>query len=290
MEQKLARMASREWGVVTWRELLDGGISATEARRRARNGLLIRLYPGVYRVGHAAPSVEASYLAAVKACGNGAVLMGRAAAYLQGLLPGCRRPPPEVLCPTERRVKGVRTRRARRIDRRDVTRQRAIPITTVPRTLVDLAAVLAEDELARACHEAGVRHRTTPAQVQAVLDRRPNAAGARKLKRVMTGETRVTLSKLERAFLDLLRAEGLPIPETNRRAGTRRVDCRWPEHKLTVELDSYAFHNSRHAWEQSLIRERQARRRGDEFSRYGWRDVGEDPRDMLRELREQLLR
>ena len=103
----------------------------------------------------------------------------------------------------------------------------------------------------------------------------------------MSGETRVALSKLERRFLDLLREHGLPLPVTNKPAGGRRVDCRWPEHGLTVELDSYAFHNSRHAWEQSLVRERQARRRREGFSRYGWGDV-EHPADMLRELREAL--
>ena len=248
------------------------------------NGLLIRLHKGVYRVGHTAPSLEATYLAAVKACGDGAVLAGLAAAYLLGLLPGRRRPPaPEVMCPSERRVNGVRTRRARRMDPRQATRMRGIPVTTVPRTLVDLAAVLSEDELARACHEAGVRYRTTPSQVQAVLKTHPTAKGAAKLRRVMSGETKVTLSKLERRFLDLLRAHGLPLPVTNKPAGARRVDCRWPGRRLTVELDSFAFHNSRHSWEQSLVRERQARRRGDEFSRYGWRDV-EEPADMLREL------
>jgi hypothetical protein len=63
------------------------------------------------------------------------------------------------------------------------------------------------------------------------------------------------------------------------------VDCRWPEHRLTVELDSYRFHNSRHAWEQDRRREREAHARGDEFRRYTWSNVLEDPRLMLRELR-----
>ena len=63
----------------------------------------------------------------------------------------------------------------------------------------------------------------------------------------MRGETRVTLSKLESRFLVLLRGERLDLPETNRPAGTKRVDCRWPAHALTVELDSYAFHNSRYS-------------------------------------------
>jgi very-short-patch-repair endonuclease len=248
---------------------------------------LITVHPGVYRVGHRAPSLEARYLAAVKACGGEALLSGRAAAHLLGLMKG-KPPPPEVTTPTRRAVDGIETRRRRHIDPRDRTSFNGIPVTTVPSTLVDLAADLGFDELARACHEAGVRYRTTPRQVEAVLARRPNSPGAEKLRAVMRGDVKVSLSELERAFLDLLRAEGLPLPETNRVAGGRRVDCRWPDHRLTVELDSYQYHHTRHAWEQDRRREREARARGDEFRRYTYGDVVEDSRFMLRELRELL--
>jgi very-short-patch-repair endonuclease len=139
--------------------------------------------------------------------------------------------------------------------------------------------------LARACHEAGVRHYTTPNQVKRVLARRPRARGAAKLRAVMTGEVKVTLSKLERRALQLLRDSGLPLPETNRRAGSHRVDLRWPEHRLTVELDSYTYHNSLYSWERDHSREREARARGDEFRRYIWKDVFEEPAAMLAELR-----
>jgi hypothetical protein len=284
VEQKIARIAGGAHGVVTCAELSDVDISAKEIKRRARNGLLIRRYPGVYRVGHCAPSVEAEYMAAVKAGGKGAVLSGRAAAYLLGLVKGPP-PPPEVTTRTERRIKGIRTRRCRRFDQRDRIMVRGIPVTSVPRTLVDLAAVLSADELARACHEAGVRYRTTPRQVEAVLARLPNRRGAKTLRAVMRGDVRVTLSKLERAFLALLRKEGLPLPETNRVTGGRRVDCRWPEHRLTVELDSYQFHHTRYAWEVDRRREREARAREDEFRRYTWGDVVEDRRLTVRELR-----
>jgi len=189
--------------------------------------------------------------------------------------------PPEVATRTERRIAGVRTRRAR--SPKAGTTYRGIPVTTVPQTLVDLAASLSLDALARACHEAGVRYGTTPAQVHAVLA--SNAPGARKLRQILHGDTRVTLSKLEKRFLQLVRDTGLPLPKTNRPAGGRRVDCRWPDHRLTVELDSYRFHHSRHAWEQDRRRDREARARGDELRRYTWRDVFEDPALMLAELR-----
>jgi len=95
----------------------------------------------------------------------------------------------------------------------------------------------------------------------------------------------VTLSRLERAFLELLRDAGLPLPITNRPAGGRRVDCRWPEHRLTVELDSYRYHSSRLAWERDRRREREAYARGDQFRRYTYDDVFVNPRLMLSELR-----
>ena len=66
--------------------------------------------------------------------------------------------------------------------------------------------------------------------------------------------------------------------------GACHVDRRWPDRRLTVELDSYRFHHSRHAWEQDRRRERDARAHGDEFRRYTWADVFEQPAPMLAEL------
>jgi hypothetical protein len=226
VERALARIAGAAHGVVTREQLLRAGITSREIETRLLNGALLREHRGVYRVGHRAPSVEAQYLAAVWACGQDALLTGRAAGHLLGLLRGGSAPPPEVTTPTKRQVGGIRTRRSSRIGSDDATNWRGIPVTTVARTLVDLAASLALDELARACHEAGVRHRTTPAMVEAVLERRPNSPGAGKLREILRGEVRVTLSRLESRFLEHLRIERLLLPETNRPAGGRRVDCR----------------------------------------------------------------
>jgi very-short-patch-repair endonuclease len=276
-------LATPTHGVVARRELLRAGITRGEIEQRLRSGALIAVFRGVYRVGHTAPSLEARYLAAVRACGEGAVLSGRAAGHLWGLLKGAP-PPPEVTAPTERRVTGVKTRRARRAERK-VTRWHGVPVISVAETLVDLASVLDEEQLARACHEAEVRHHTAPEHVEAILARRPNVPGAGKLRRVLRGDVKVSLSKLESAFLALLRKHRLALPETNRRAGGRRVDCRWPELRLTVELDSYRYHSSRYAWEQDRRREREAHARGDQIRRYTYADVAEDPKPMLTELR-----
>jgi hypothetical protein len=286
VEQELARMATKAHGLVTHRQLLEAGITPAEIRSRVRKGLLIPEHPGVHRVGHCAPSDESRYLAAVLACGDGALLSGLPAAHLLGLVKGAA-PAPEVTAPTNRRVKGVRTRRSRRTNPAGIV-CRGVPVTSVARTLVDIAAVLEQHALARACHEAGVRYGTTPSDVEELLARRPNVKGAVKLRRILRGDTGVTLSGLETKFLARLRAVGLPLPKTNRDAGGRRVDCRWPEQRLTVEVDSYRYHSSRYAWERDRRREREAYARGDEFRRYTYGDVFESPALMLAELRKLL--
>jgi hypothetical protein len=287
IDEVLAEIGAAAHGNVTWGGMVDAGISEAAIKRRVRRGSLIRQHRGVYRLGHAAPNLEADYMGAVLACGIGAALSGRAGGYLLALLKG-QPPPPEVSTPTERRIEGLTTHRCRGLGRRDVITVRAIHVTSVPWTLVDLAGMLNAHELARACHEAGVRYRTTPRVVEAVLARRPTCRGAGALRAVMRGDVQVSLSELERALLELLRRLGLPLPITNRVAGGRRVDCRWPEYSLTVELDSYRFHNSRYAWEQDRQRERAARARRDKFRRFTWFDIVEDPRPTERELRRLL--
>ena len=282
-EELIAEIAGNAHGIVTWAELRRAGLSEDEIKHRVGTGALIRRHRGVYRVGHCAPSVLARYMAAVKAGGPGAVLCGKAAAFLHQIIKGPP-PPPEVLTRTERRIPGVKTRRSRGAP--EATDVRRIPVTTVPRTLVDLAAVLDESELARACHEAGVKYRTTPAQVNAVLTRHPGAA---KLRAIMSGDVKVSLSKLESGLIKELEADGLPLPVTNKVASGRRVDCRWPDHDLTVEVDGYRFHNSRRSWEQDRQREREARKRGDEFRRFSYTDVFEDSTYTLAELRKLLV-
>src|SRR4051794_26200767 len=111
VETVMAELARRSHGVGTRGELLRAGIRSNGIDREAKKGALIRVHPGVYWVGHAAPSVDASFMAAVKACGKEAKLGGRAAAYLLGLIRG-QPPKPEVFTPKERRVKGIKTRRA----------------------------------------------------------------------------------------------------------------------------------------------------------------------------------
>jgi hypothetical protein len=288
VEQVIARIAGLQHGIATWAEMLAAGVSEKEVRHRVRIGLLIRVHRGVYSVGHRPLTVEAWYMAAVKACGDGAVLCGRAAAYLLGILKSPSPPPPEVATRNQRRIDGLVTRRLK-LNRRDVTRHKGIPCTSPARTLVDLAADTDDDAFARLCHEAGVKYDTTPRQVKEALARRGRVKGAARIMRVMEGKTQVTLSVFERGFLDALEAADLPLPDqVNKRVGSKRIDCRWTKHGVTVELVSYRFHNSKYSWDQDHERKRQARARGDKWRSFTYDDVFKDQTYMLSELRELL--
>jgi hypothetical protein len=280
VDRRIAAIASAQYGNVTRPQLRAARISSSAIGRRIDKGVLIQQYPGVYRVGHTAPSTESTYMAAVLAAGGNVLLARRAAGHLMRLLNGAA-PRPELIAKTQKRVKGVKVRQT--FDPRDATKWRGIPITTVARTLVDLAACLPEYELGRAWHQARVLHRTEPEDVEAVLKRRPNSKGAATLRAILRGKP-ISLSRLERAFLKLLKEHKLELPETNRVYGGRYVDCRWPEQKLTVEVDSYRYRSSRHAREQDRQRERQARARGDDFRRYTRDEVFGHPQPLLSEL------
>jgi len=226
-------------------------------------------------------------MGAVLASGPEAWLAGRAAGSAYAVIKGAP-PPPETISLADRSNPGIVHHRVKSLHPLETTTHRGIPITTVPRTLVDLAAVLSLDELALACHNADVRYRLRPESVEAVLARRGHTRGAANLRAIVHGDTALLLSRLEREFRKLLKAHHLPLPKTNRREGAHYVDCRWPGRRLTVELDSYRFHRSRKAWEDDRGRERAARARGDEFRRYTWRDVVEEPAPTLVELADLL--
>src|SRR4051794_28497244 len=125
-DKQIARIATRDKGVVSRAELLEAGIEEWEVDARVNARSLSPQFAGVYRVGHEAPSTEATYMAAVKACGKEAYLCGRAAGQLLRLLNVRSPPPPEVVARTEKRIKGIRTRRRRNLDRRDSMEFRGI--------------------------------------------------------------------------------------------------------------------------------------------------------------------
>jgi hypothetical protein len=215
---------------------------------------LCPVHRGVYAVGHVAPSLRRDYLAAVLAAGDGAVLSHMAAAHLLRIVRGAA-PPPEVTIPVTagRRRPGITIHRSR-LHHLDVSELDHIPVTIVPRIMLDLAPRLTPRGLARACHEASVRHDTTPDQIEACIARNPRRPGTAKLRHALGSD--VTLSVLEDVFLELLASSDLPSPRTNIDHRGYKVDCHWPALGLTIELLGYRYHRSRQAFDADLVRRR----------------------------------
>ncbi|CAN5163852.1 hypothetical protein BH20ACT16_BH20ACT16_11420 [soil metagenome] len=278
----VARIAARQYGRITHPQLIAAGVDADRIKRWVLDGRLRREHQGVFTLGHTGQTPRGIYLAAALAAGSGAVVSHRADAYLMGIWPW-RMPAPEVTVPTvaHRRRPGIVIHRVRTIDPLDVTIQDGIPITIVPRILLDLAPTITPEQLTRICHEAWVRHRTRPEQIEACIERNPQKPGARKLRRALGSD--VTLSMLEDAFIALLKTHDLALPRTNIDRDGDKVDCHWPQLDLTIELVTYRYHATRHAFETDV-----ARRRRSNHLAYTYGDVTERGAATIADLRRLL--
>ena len=238
-DTEIARIATLQHGLITAAQLAAALSSSSQIHARVAAGRLHRLHRGVYAVGHVAPSAERRYLAAVLAAGPEAALSHLAAADLWRLWPNTRTPVDVTVPGGGGRAKrpDLRVHRSTTLRPQDVTVLRAIPVTTVPRTLRDVHPLLPPAARLRAAHEALVRHGV----------------------RVDPGEP-LTLSRLERRLLVVCRKHGLPVPETNvlveGAQGEHRVDALWRASRLVVEVDGFEVHSSRRAFERD--RERSA--------------------------------
>lgn len=253
----LARIAAGQRGRITTSQLLDAGIDRHRIKRWVADGRLRREHVGVYTLGHPDLSPAGRYMSAVLAGRSGARVSHRAAAHLLVIVRG-RAPRPEVTVATtaQRSRPGIVIHRVRALHPLDTSSLDGIPITTAPRVLLDLAPITAPADLARACHEAWVRHGVTLPYVEACIARNPGKPGAAKLRRAMGAD--VTLSFLEQGFLVLLDAYGLPRPRTNIDRHGDKVDCYWAQIDLTVELVSYRFHATRYGFETDVARRRRS--------------------------------
>jgi predicted transcriptional regulator of viral defense system len=215
-DRVVARRAARQFGVVSISELRECGLSYDAVGWRVRKGWLHPLYRGVYAVGHASPPLEGRFIAAVKACGEGAVLSHYSAAALFGFVRwDDRYPEVTVTGRATRRHRELRVHRAAALGAPDISRERGVPTTSPARTLADLAASLDYRSLRRAIRQAqSLRQVQLRELVEAVgrLGRRP---GVHNLTRILATGPAPTRSELEDVVLDLILNAGIGRPDIN---------------------------------------------------------------------------
>ena len=257
-----------------------GGIEHRLATRR-----LQRLWRGVYAFGHRELRPEGRLIAAVLACGPGAVLSHRSAAADWELLPAAAAPL-DVTVATKagrRRRRGIRIHCVRSLDPQDVTTKDGIPITTPAKTLVDLNAVVPDRLVERAYEQAQVRRLVPPGAIEDALER-STGRKTRALRRLIAIERRITTitrSELEERFLALVRRGGLPEPQVNARLAGYEVDFLWRDQRRVIEVDGFAYHSTREATSRDRRKDDDLEAAGYRVTRFTADQILHDPDDTL---------
>ena len=177
-----------------------------------------------------------------------------------------------MTAPAKREYRGIVVHRSR-LDPADVVERDGIRITAPARTLVDLADVLTQRQLQTAVNEAEVMRLVTRVEIVEALGRAPGRRGAKRLGPIVREPARLTRSELERDFLSLAVSAGLPRPETNTRIAGFEVDFAWRAKRLVVEVDGFAYHGTRQAFERDRQRDAQLQAAGWRVVRFTYRQV-----------------
>jgi very-short-patch-repair endonuclease len=293
VDRRAAAVAARQFGVVTYAQLLECGLTRHRVEQRVRARQLQRLWRGVYAFGHRELTARGRLLAAVFACGPGARLSHRSAAHHSELLATS---PANIDVTVETRGgrprrRGITIHCCRSIDPRDVMVMDGIPITTPARTLIDLSGVVPARQLEKAFEQARIRRLIRPGELEDALAR---AAGrnTRALRMLLDAEkesTTLTRSELEERFLALIRSGGLPEPEVNARLHGYEVDFLWREQRRVVEVDGYAYHWTRQAANRDRRKDNDLELAGFPVTRFTGDQITREPHETLERARRVVL-
>lgn len=293
MQRALAALATRQHGVVARRQLVTLGFSRRVIERLVAAGWLRRLHPAVYAVGHGALKREGRWMAAVLASGAGAMLTHVAAgAAWEVHAGGGARIDVSVSRPQGRSSPGIRIHRRAPFHPDEVTERFGVPCSSLPLTLLDLAAVLPRRAVERAFDQAEVLRRFDLRAMETILERRRGERGAGVVRAILAehtiGET-VTKREFEERFLALTRRSGLPRPRVNKDLlGVRQAweaDFHWAAPRLVVETDGLAFHRTPARIERDRRRDLDLTAAGWRVLRVTWRQVTREPEVVVSTLR-----
>jgi hypothetical protein len=288
-ERAIGRLAEQQHGVVTRAQLSELGLGSDAIDRRLKSGRLHAIHRGVYTtIGRRLLTQHGRWMAGVLACGPGTVLSYRAAAALWGIRRGSR---VEVTVPRGRRGRPAMQLHRADLPADEITTHHGIPTTTVPRTLLDLSAVVQRDELRSALRQAEQLRLTDAVPLAALVERypvRPGIANARWVLDQLGLGLGIVRSELEERFLAFLLDAGLPLPVTNVLIEGLEVDCAWPDQRLIVELDGRATHDATDAFETDRARDRRLEAAGWHVIRITWRQLHDTPAEVEHDLRRLL--
>jgi very-short-patch-repair endonuclease len=289
-------LAERQHGVVSRYQLLEMGLTDRQIVRRIETEQLMVVRRGVYSLGHVPGNRLATWMSALLFAGPGSALSYRSAAALWGFRDWGG--PVEVLSPvtgrrrTERRDPTHFTpplvRKATNLSPSQVTLIQGIPVTTVPRTFVDLAGVLSESRLSTALNSASIKKLLDVDDLRRVVSESKGRRGIGTLRRLLARHhplTVFTRSELEVRFLSLLRKARLPEPLVNVTIAFCEVDFYWPDYELVVELDGRRFHDTAVAFEGDRERTARLELSGRRVLRLTWDMVANQPDATTQKLR-----
>lgn len=258
---------------------------------RLRTGRLHPIHRGVYAVGHKRLSLDGHRMAAVLACGDEAALSHRDGCALHGVRQ-CNRRVFEVTVPRKQRPRPGIQLHYGRLPSDELTTVRGIPVTTVARSLLDLAAVCPRRDVEKAMNEAEVQRLTSPLSLAQLTERYPGHRGSRTVRVILgslTAGDAITREAIAARLLEVVEGELLPRPSLNVwvTVGDRSHECDavWHEQRVMVELDGYAVHGTRQRFESDRERDRLLQARGWSVVRITWRQLRDDPGGVARDLR-----
>jgi len=294
-EGAIAALADRQHGVVGRNQLLRLGIEPGAIGRRVRAGRLHRLYAGTYAVGHRAIPREARWIAAVLASGPEAVLSHWSAAALWMIRPNSRSVI-DVTAPRKGRSWAGIRRHHSPLLADEITVEEGIPVTSVPRTILDLAATEPTDVVENLLREQEYRRLWDRLSLPDLIERYPGKRGIRKvraaLERLEEEPEGHKLSKLEERFAPFLRKHRLPQPRFNdwiMVGGKRyRVDCHWVGTGQIVELDGWTAHKTKTAFRDDRARDRRLKVAGYTVTHITWNQMDDEPEGIAADLRSML--
>jgi predicted transcriptional regulator of viral defense system len=255
VERSIARVAGRQDNVITLEQLRSTGLGRGAIGHRVAAGSMQRLHRAVYLLGAAPPTLMARARAAAMACGGDAVVSHRSAAEMFGLLPETERDVDVTVAGRNFAPRsGIARHRVAQLPSHHVTKMRGIPVSSVARTIADLAATGSPRDVESAFQEALYRKIVTERAVTAIVQGEPRRRGAGVI-RALLKDPRMTRSEKERALLKLIDAAHLPRPVTNVRLHGYLVDAYWPEQGLALEVDGWDAHRHRLAFESNRKRD-----------------------------------